>query len=70
MDGLFIMDNSIKMEDLGVHLFLETPICWNNKLHRFSFSIPSSTVHVSIPYGKIVGTTASQEDSKLGGSTE
>lgn len=27
---------------------------WNNKLHRFSSSIPCSTVHASIPSGKIV----------------
>ena len=26
MDGLFIVENPIKMDDLGVPLFLETPI--------------------------------------------
>ena len=27
-NGLFIMENLIKMDDLGVPLFLETPICF------------------------------------------
>ncbi len=26
MDGLYIVENPIKMDDLGVPLFLETPI--------------------------------------------
>ena len=35
-NGWFIMENPVKMDDLGVPLFLETPICFNPECFLYS----------------------------------
>ena len=43
------MEHPIKMDDLGVPLFLETPASTNNKVHSFilgGFSLP--TIYFSV----------------------
>jgi len=49
----FIMENPIKMDDLGVPLFLETPMLISNKQHEFvafrTFAEFSPTVAAQAP---------------------
>ena len=53
MNG-FIMENNIKMDDLGVSLFLETPMCIVFVFKQLDWTLILGVQNTTLPFGVMV----------------